>query len=189
MTRIGLLFLLMASLFFSACTTTTSSKTGNAAPDRRTPGRVVDDKNIELLASRNLMNDPFINDYSHTNLTVFNGVVLVTGEAANDEVRQKIIRLVDSVEGVKRVEADVVIGPTSSLLSRGTDSAITGKVAASLLTLQIPDFSSTALNISTERGNVYIMGIVSHQEANAVVEKARRVGGVKSVIKVFEYTD
>ncbi len=189
MTRIGLLFLLMVSLFFSACTTSTSPKSGNAAADRRSPGRIVDDKNIELLATRKLMDDPFIEDYSHSNLTVFNGVVLVTGEAANDEIRQKIIRAVESVEGVKRVEADVVIGPTSSLLSRGTDSAITGKVAASLLTLQIPDLDTTGLNVSTERGNVYIMGIVTRQEANAIVEKARRVGGVKSVIKVFEYID
>lgn len=189
MTRIGLLFLLVASLFFTACTTTTSPKTGEAAADRRTPGRVVDDKNIELLAARKLMNDAMISDYSHTNLTVYNGVVLVTGEAANDEVRQKVISEVKSVEGVKRVEADIVLGPTSSLLSRGTDTAITGKVAASLLTLQLPDLDTTGLNVSTERGNVYIMGIVSRAEANAIVEKARRVGGVKSVIKVFEYTD
>lgn len=110
MTRISVVFLLLASLFFSACTTTTSPKTGEAAADRRTPGRVVDDKNIELLAARVLMNDPIISDYSHTNLTVYNGVVLVTGEAANEEVRQKIIKGVGSVEGVKRVESDVVLG-------------------------------------------------------------------------------
>lgn len=57
------------------------------------------------------------------------------------------------------------------------------------MTLQIPDLDTTSLNVSTERGNVYIMGIVSRAEANAIVERARRVGGVKSVIKVFEYTD
>lgn len=189
MTRIGIVFLLISSLFLGACTTSTSPKTGNAAADRRTPGRVVDDKNIELLATRVLMNDAYVNDYSHTNLTVYNGVVLVTGEASSDEVRQKIISMVKGVEGVKRVESDIVIGPTSSLLSRGTDSAITGKVVASLLTLQVPGLSTTSLNVSTERGNVYIMGMVTRQEANAITEKARRVGGVKSVIKVFEYID
>jgi osmotically-inducible protein OsmY len=33
------------------------------------------------------------------------------------------------------------------------------------------------------------MGLVSHQEADAVVDIARNVAGVNKVVQVFEYTD
>ena len=36
---------------------------------------------------------------------------------------------------------------------------------------------------------VYLMGMVSHDEADAVTDIARDVGGVEKVVKVFEYTD
>ncbi len=196
--RISILGLLFASLFFSACTIPASNEKGVAEPeakssatssDRRSPGRIVDDQNLELLIAKKLLSDQYVSDYSHTNLTIYNGVVLVTGEASSDETRQRINNIILSVPGVKRLESDIVIGPTSSFLSRGTDSALTGKVAASLLTLKLPNLDTTSLNVSTERGNVYIMGIVTRAEGDAVAEKARRVGGVKSVTKVFEYLD
>jgi osmotically-inducible protein OsmY len=36
-------------------------------------------------------------------------------------------------------------------------------------------------------GNVYLMGIVTEEEAAQAVEKVRYVSGVKRVIKIFEY--
>jgi osmotically-inducible protein OsmY len=33
------------------------------------------------------------------------------------------------------------------------------------------------------------MGLVSHREADAVVDVARNVAGVNKVVQVFEYTD
>ena len=41
----------------------------------------------------------------------------------------------------------------------------------------------------TEAGAVYLMGLVTQPEANATIEKARRVGGVQRVVNVFEYVD
>ena len=41
----------------------------------------------------------------------------------------------------------------------------------------------------TVRGHVYLMGKVSSQESEAVVEKIRNLRGVRKVVKVFEYLD
>ncbi|MPV85946.1 BON domain-containing protein [Ostreibacterium oceani] len=188
------LTLLLSSVFaLHGCTALVvggaAGATAKTVHDRRTPGTVIDDKNLELLITKSLLGDKYLNDYSNTNLTVFNGVVLVTGEASSNEVRTRILTLVKNTPNVKRVESDIIIGPKSSLLSRGSDSAITGQVKTALLSLNMENFDPTLINVSTERGNVYLMGIVSRAEADAIAEKARRIRGVKSVTKVFEYVD
>ena len=43
--------------------------------------------------------------------------------------------------------------------------------------------------VVTENGIVYLMGLMSRQEADAVTDAARQVGGVQRVVKLFEYTD
>ncbi len=193
--------LLIVSLFTTSLVTTgcTGLLVGGAVAggyaaastlhDRRTPGTVIDDRNLEVNISKNLLADKYIDDYSHTNLTVYNGVVLVTGEASTQSVVNRIIKTIKKTPNIKRVEADIIVAPKSSLISRGTDSAITTKVKTALNSLTLPNFDPTLVNVSTERGNVYIMGIVSHAEATAIADKASRVSGVKSVTKVFEYTD
>lgn len=157
--------------------------------DRRTPGTVVDDRNLELVISKKIVENKTINDSSHTNLTIYNGVVLVTGEAFNQSIKDSIINLIRSTPNVKAVEEDIVIMPNSSLLSRSNDAAITTKVKAALLSLKLPNFDPTLINVSTERGKVYLMGLVSHAEAAAIINKTRRVKGVLSVMDVFEYGD
>lgn len=39
----------------------------------------------------------------------------------------------------------------------------------------------------TESGIVYLLGIVTEKEADAAVEIARTTGGVRKVVKIFEY--
>jgi osmotically-inducible protein OsmY len=43
--------------------------------------------------------------------------------------------------------------------------------------------------VVTENGIVYLMGLLSRQEADAVTNATRQVGGVQRVVKLFEYTD
>jgi osmotically-inducible protein OsmY len=43
--------------------------------------------------------------------------------------------------------------------------------------------------VVTTNGTVYLMGLLTHQEADVVTEKARQVGGVQRVVKLFEYID
>ena len=58
-----------------------------------------------------------------------------------------------------------------------------------LLNLGIEGFDPTRVNVTTVRAEVYLMGLVSHEEAEAAVERISRMRGVRRVVKVFEYTD
>lgn len=183
----------VAALFSAGCAGLIIGGAGAAVVstlhDRRTPGTVIDDRNLEAAITKNLISDAYLNDYSHTNLTIYNGVVLVTGEASSQAVSRRIVETIKKTPNIKRVESDIYVGPTSSLLSRGKDSTITTKVKAALLSLEAPNFDPTLVNVSTERGNVYLMGIVTRNEGSAIADKASRVSGVQSVVKLFEYID
>ena len=155
------------------------------AHDRRTLGAIVDDKSLELAITKQI-NKTF-DKKIHTNLTIFNGTVLLTGEAESKEIADDILKIIQNTANVKRIESDIAIMPQSGIVSRANDATITGKVKIALLSLKLPYFDPTFVNVSTERGKVYIMGLVTKEEARAIIDKARRVRSVKSVTDVFEY--
>ncbi|MEA3276393.1 MAG: BON domain-containing protein, partial [Pseudomonadota bacterium] len=65
----------------------------------------------------------------------------------------------------------------------------TSQVKLALAKVDIPGFDLTRVKVVTEAGTVFLMGLLTHEEADAAVEKARYVSGVKKVVKIFEYIE
>ena len=154
-----------------------------AVADRRTTGVQVDDEGIELRAT-NRVGERF-GLKVHVNITSFNRNVLVTGEVPDSKIKDEIEKIIQGVPGVRGVTNDLQVIDATSIMSRATDTTITGKVKARL-------FDSGKLNpihvkVVTENAVVYLLGIVTEGEANAAVEVARTTGGVRKVVKVFDY--
>jgi osmotically-inducible protein OsmY len=55
--------------------------------------------------------------------------------------------------------------------------------------LTTKNLKSGSIKVVTENGVVYLMGIVSHQQADIAADIARQVSGVQKVVKVFQYSD
>jgi osmotically-inducible protein OsmY len=51
------------------------------------------------------------------------------------------------------------------------------------------DISATHIKVITENNVVYLMGLVTHREADMATEIARGTSGVLKVVRVFEYVD
>ena len=68
-----------------------------------------------------------------------------------------------------------------------SDSYITSKVKTQMFTSS--ELSSIDIKVVTEKGVVYLMGIVSRAESEVATEIARQTGGVQKVVKLFQYTD
>jgi osmotically-inducible protein OsmY len=51
----------------------------------------------------------------------------------------------------------------------------------------IEGFDPTRVEVTSSQGSVYLMGLLTQPEADAVTEKVRFVSGVKRVVKLFEY--
>ncbi|GMQ77281.1 MAG: BON domain-containing protein [Gammaproteobacteria bacterium] len=158
---------------------------GAMANDRRSSGAFVDDETIEWKIIDVLYEDEEINEQTHLNATSYNGIVLLTGEIPNEEMRVKIQQKIRGVQGVRQLHDETSIAAPSSMMSRSGDTWITTKVKTALLTDDAGTGART--KVVTDKGVVYLMGIVSQQEADKLTDIARRVGGVQKVVKVFEY--
>ncbi len=158
---------------------------GAMANDRRTSGAYVDDETIEWKIIDVLYRDEQIDQQTHLNATSYNGIVLLTGEIPNEEMRVKIGEKIRSVQGVRQLHDETSIAAPSSMMSRSGDTWITSKVKTAMLTGDTD--MGVRTKVVTDKGVVYLMGMVSPQEADKLTDIARRVGGVQKVVKVFEY--
>ncbi len=158
--------------------------------DRRTSETLLNDEGIEINAGIELELNDDIRDNSHFNVTAYNGMALITGEANTTKLRDKIIDIVRRIPGVKLVYNEMTIAAPSSLASRANDTLITTKVKSSLSQIRnLPGFDATRVKVVTENGIVYLMGLLHRNEAHVATEMARRESGVKQVVKVFEYIE
>jgi len=151
--------------------------------DRRTAGTLVEDEGIELRAT-NRVSERF-GDRVHVNVTSYNRSVLVTGEVPDANTKAEIGKIVQGVPSVRSLTNDLQVAGGASLSSRAGDASITGKVKARFL--DSGRFSAVHVKVITEASVVYLLGIVTQSEANEAVELARTTGGVRKVVKVFEY--
>jgi len=183
-----LLLLLMAAILQGCAAAVVGGAATGAAMvhDRRSAGMVLDDQSIEIKGIERLASQPEIAEHSNIGITSYNKWVLLTGQADTQEVRDRAGQLVGSIDGVRRVINEVRLGPDVSLSRKSEDSYITGKVKAALFNVKLPDFDPSRVKVVTHDGTVYLMGLLTDQEANAAVEQTRMVAGVQRVVRAFE---
>ena len=158
---------------------------GAIASDRRTSGTYVEDQGIEIKAEKAIIEQVGVN--IHANVTSFNRNVLITGEAFNQESKDKAEAIAKNIENVKSVTNEVIIAGKSTLSGRSNDTYLTTKVKGRML--KENRFPANYVKVVTENFTVYLMGLVTHKEADDAVEIARGTEGVEKVVKVFEYIE
>lgn len=152
------------------------------ASDRRTSGIQLEDKSIELKAGSRIREAVAIG--AHVNATAYNRTVLLTGEVATEADRATVEQAVARVENVQSVVNEIAVTAVSSLGSRSSDALINSKIRLSMVDAR--DVFANAYRIVVERGDVYLMGMVTEREANRGAEIASGVSGVTKVVKVFQ---
>jgi osmotically-inducible protein OsmY len=152
--------------------------------DRRSTGFYIEDENIEWRA-RAIIVDRFKN--AHINVTSFNLSALITGEVPDERTKSEVGEAIRKVANVKNVTNELVVGGNSSLAARSNDALITTNVKARFLGAK--GFSSNHVKVVTEASTVFLLGIVTKEEADAATEVARTTSGVSRVVRVFEYVD
>lgn len=153
------------------------------AGDRRTSGIYIEDQGIEIKGASRI--EDKYKDGVHVNVTSFNRHVLLTGEAPSEEVKQGAGQVVMSVPNVIDVTNEMMVGNVAPYSSRSNDTYITSKVKARMIDAN--RFAPNHIKVVTENGVVYLMGMVTHREADDAAEIARTTSDVRKVVKVFEY--
>ena len=160
-----------------------AAATGAVVVDRRTATQQADDKLIELKVN-NHMRTRF-GDTARINATVYQSVVLLTGEALIEEIKAQAGEIASKVEKVKSVSNQVVVVQEISPFSVITnDTWITSKVMTTLATTK--EIPSRTIVVTTDRSVVYLMGMVTQREGDLAAAATAQVSGVKRVEKFFQ---
>ena len=158
------------------------------ADDRRSSGTVIDDQNIELRVANEISTQ--FGKVSNANVTSYNRVLLITGEATTEQARAGIEKVARAQAGVRHVQNEMQIAGPSSLTARSNDAFITGRVKARIVDNQArgkdPRVQANHVKVVTEAGVVYLMGLLTAAEADQAAEIARTTSGVMRVVRVFE---
>lgn len=154
---------------------------GMMAIDRRTSGAQVEDETIELKGAARVRE---LATLGNVNITSYNRMVLLSGEVPTEPDRARVEDAMLKLENVRTVVNELAVAPNSGLGDRSRDSIISGKVKATLIDAK--DMQAHAIKVVTERGNVYLMGLVTEREATRAADIARSVPGVQKVVRVFE---
>jgi osmotically-inducible protein OsmY len=157
-----------------------------AVYDHRKLAQVTQDNNLNNRIIDNINAIPDTRDNAHINVTTFNDVVLLTGQAVTQTLRQQIEATTRAMPGVDKVYNQIeVMGPISNL-TKASDSWITAKIKTEMLAMK--GLKSGSIKVVTENGSVYLMGVVNREQAENAADIARKVSGVQKVVKVFQYT-
>ena len=151
--------------------------------DRRTTGAQTEDQTIELKAF-NRLRDRFKSDKVSLSVTSFNRIALLTGYVPDEATRVEAAKLVASIENVRSVLNETVVGPAPSVTAYAKDTVLTTRVKASLI--EDKEVQANVIKVYTEASVVFLMGIVTEREAKRATDIASRVSGVRRVIRAFE---
>ncbi len=160
--------------------------------DRRAVGTVLSDRNIQLSAVEAInRHKQLVSHDNNVKVVVYNGVMLLCGQVHSEKLKQLAESTVSGFDGIVRLVNDLeVTDHPEGFWGRRGDNALSARVKTGLLDItSMPGFDPTRANITTTHGVVYLMGLVTHAEGEAVTNVARNTPDVVRVVQLFQYTD
>lgn len=152
--------------------------------DQRSLGAQLDDTTNASKIRSALDNTPALKQNARINVHVYNGAVLLTGQAQNNNIKAEAERVVNSAADVAAVHNQIRIANNIAVTSRAHDVWLSSKVRASLLADK--EINSLKMDVVVEDSEVFLLGIVSQSEAEKAISVARNISGVSKVFNIFE---
>lgn len=179
-----------SGLFVSGCAEVINATTKSPIEmkaNTRTMGAKLNDQEIETAAKVNIKKaDPQL-EFAHVNIDSFNGIVLLTGQVPSEELRNVVADTVYKLNPVREIHNELVVSEPTTFVARTKDTWISTKIKAQLLADS--ETESSRIHFVTENQSVFLMGIVTHAEADRIVNMVSHTADVQKVVKVFEYID
>ncbi|MBJ3815330.1 divisome-associated lipoprotein YraP [Shimwellia pseudoproteus] len=155
------------------------------ATDPRTVGTQVDDGTLELRVNKNLAKDEQLKKQARVSVTAYQGKVLLTGQAPTTDLSAHAKQIAMGTDGVTEVYNEIRQGAPIGLGVASSDTWITTKIRSQLLASD--QVKSSNVKVTTENGEVFLLGLVTPTEGKAAADMASRVSGVKHVTTAFTY--
>ena len=150
--------------------------------DRRTTGSIVDDEVLEKRV-RYEIGEVIGHEKHHVVVTSYAGKVLLTGEVLTAADRQKAQDTAVKSVGVHSVINELAVMTPATVGAVLSDSMLATKVRSSIIGTK--KISLNQMKVDVQRGIVYLMGIVTIDEARTATKVAAGVSGVQQVVTCF----
>ena len=150
--------------------------------DRRTTGSIVDDEVLEKRV-RYEIGEVIGHEKHHVVVTSYEGKVLLTGEVLTAADRQKAQDTAVKSVGVHAVINELAVMTPATVGAVLSDSMLATKVRSSIIGTK--KISLNQMKVDVQRGIVYLMGIVTIDEARTATKVAAGVSGVQQVVTCF----
>jgi osmotically-inducible protein OsmY len=174
------LFVLMSFLILTACSNS----------PRRTTGTVLNDQTLEYDVISAIRSHPNFSEADHIKVEVHHGVVLLAGETVSEANRDLATKLAEESRLTERVVNDLKVGERAGFGGKLDNSWLTNKVNSRLLTKNpVSGNDVSRIKVVSSQNTVYLMGMVTHEEGDAVADVVRNIRGVERVVKIFDYVD
>ena len=181
------IFMILSLTYLTGCGSILATFESNSIedePGERSLAEQVLDESIETKAIVNIRAANAAFDDLGFLVVSYNGYVLIAGEVPNQGLKDEASAVVREIEGVRRIYNELVIGPKSTSGTETNDVWLTTKIKTALLTdSEVP---SLRVKVVTENSVVYLMGLLSTEEANRTAAAAADVDGVTRVVRLFE---
>jgi osmotically-inducible protein OsmY len=155
--------------------------------DRRALGVQLEDEKIEHRIGAAVRDDPALAGKIHLGVTSYNGVVLLTGEAAGTEWRDRAQAKARDIPGVRRVVNEIRVSAADDGGAVRQDNWLATRVRTRLINTR--ELDSGYVTIVADNGVVYLLGLVTRPQADLATEASRTVEGVQRIVKLFEYVE
>ncbi|WP_100643024.1 division/outer membrane stress-associated lipid-binding lipoprotein [Alteromonas facilis] len=155
-----------------------------SANDRRTVGTQLDDTTLQGRIAFELAKQEALRNEANIQVNVYNSVVLLTGQAPSQALRQMAVDATQQVPNISKIHNQIRQTQPIGATTQANDIWLASKIRAKFVT----DDRVPTLNVSVivENSEVFLMGRLSMQEANAAVDIARNVEGVSKVVRAFD---
>ena len=157
---------------------------GSVVYEKRSMKTMVQDRDSAQAAANLIAASPDLQKDTHISVATFHHIMLLVGQTKTDEQRTTAYQIASQIKYVSRVYNEITIRKPISLWQRSQDAWITTKVKTEMLAKK--DLHSTQIKVVTENSVVYLMGMLTPQQAELATDVARRIDGVREVVKVFE---
>lgn len=155
-----------------------------SSSDRRTLGTQIDDKTMTARVSTAINKIPNVEENADISVHVYNGQVLLTGQARTQALIEQATVATQSIGQVAKIHNQIRLGEPIATTSTINDIWLSTKIRTIMTTdSKVPMLK---LDLIVEDSEVFIMGRLTKEEATATVELVRNVDGVTKVIRVME---
>ena len=178
---------LFSLLLISSCSSVEKFLEGdNYIPERLSAEAISKDKNIEKYLKDQINKDYLLKD-SDLNFMSYNGVLLVVGNLSNKELLDNLNVILKKTEdlGVRKIDNRVEVLDNRTGLMKAQDLMISLRAKTLLEEQEI--FTAKHITLLTHNGVIYLMGVVTREEAKYATNQVVQTPGIEKIVRLFEF--